>query len=93
LATVIYRIIQEAITNICKYANATEVKIQLQASPTQLDLMIQDNGRGFQVNQNISGFGLQGMRERTLAQGGQFEIDSAPGAGCRITAKFTLPRL
>ncbi|HEY9904695.1 MAG TPA: sensor histidine kinase [Candidatus Sericytochromatia bacterium] len=93
LAIVVYRIVQEAITNICKYANASEVKIQLHASQTQLDLVIEDNGEGFKVNQNTTGFGLQGMRERTLAQGGQFEINSTPGAGCRITAKFALPRV
>lgn len=87
----LYRIVQEALTNICKYANATEIKIQLQASSTQLELIIEDNGKGFNVNQNISGFGLQGMRERTLALGGKFEINSAPGEGCRITAKFKLP--
>lgn len=87
----IYRIVQEALTNICKYAQATEIKIQLLASSTQLELMIEDNGKGFNVNQNISGFGLQGMRERTLALGGKFEINSAPGSGCRITAKFKLP--
>jgi signal transduction histidine kinase len=92
VTTAVYRIVQEALTNICKYANATEVKIQLQASPTQLDLIIEDNGRGFNVNQNTTGFGLQGMRERTLAQGGHFVIHSAPSAGCRIIAKFTLPR-
>lgn len=93
LAIVVYRIVQEAITNICKYANASEVKIQLYASQTQLDLVIEDNGKGFKVNQNTTGFGLQGMRERTLAQGGHFEINSTPGAGCRITAKFALPRV
>jgi signal transduction histidine kinase len=92
VTTAVYRIVQEALTNICKYANATDVKIQLQASPTQLHLIIEDNGRGFNLNQNTTGFGLQGMRERTLAQGGQFEIHSAPSAGCRIIAKFTLPR-
>ncbi len=93
LKTTVYRIVQEALTNISKYANANEVQIQLQASLTQLDLMVWDNGMGFNLNQNTTGFGLQGMRERTLALGGQFEIDSAPGAGCKVTAKFTLPRL
>lgn len=93
IVTAVYRIVQEALTNICKYANATEVKIDLQTSPTRLEVMIQDNGRGFNVNQNTSGFGLQGMQERTLAQGGEFEINSTPGAGCRITAIFPLPRL
>lgn len=91
--TAVYRIVQEALTNISKYANATEVNIQLQASPTQLDVMIQDNGKGFNVNQNTTGFGLQGMQERSLALGGQFKINSSLGTGCKITAKFTLLRL
>lgn len=93
LNIVIYRIIQEALTNITKYANANEVKIKLQTLPTELILMIQDNGKGFNFSQNTTGFGLQGMRERALAQGGKFEIHTLPGNGCRITAKFPIPRL
>jgi len=90
VTTAVYRIAQEALTNICKYAAATEVQIQLQASATNVSLVIQDNGKGFSVDKNTTGFGLQGMRERTLALGGQFEIDSAPAAGCRIKANFPL---
>lgn len=90
VTTALYRIVQEALTNICKYAAATEVNIQLQASPTSVCLVIQDNGKGFIVERNTTGFGLQGMRERTLALGGHFEIDSAPAAGCRITANIPL---
>ncbi|MEO8893631.1 MAG: sensor histidine kinase [Coleofasciculaceae cyanobacterium] len=92
LNTVIYRIVQEALTNITKYAEATEVNIQLQALPTQLSLIIQDNGKGFEIKQNTTGFGLQGMRERTLAQAGQFELNSMPKLGCTISAKFPLPK-
>ncbi|HEY9634500.1 MAG TPA: sensor histidine kinase [Coleofasciculaceae cyanobacterium] len=91
--TTVYRIVQESLTNISKYANATKVKIQLQTFPTQLEVIIQDNGRGFNANQNTTGFGLQGMRERTLALGGEFEINSAPTQGCKITAKLPLPKL
>jgi signal transduction histidine kinase len=76
------------LTNVYKYAKADEIKIQLGTSATELYLVIQDNGKGFNLEQNTSGFGIQGMRERTLALGGQFEIDSAPAAGCRITAYF-----
>lgn len=93
IAIVVYRIVQEALTNISKYAAATEVQIQLQATAAELYVRIQDNGKGFNLDENSSGFGLQGMRERTLALGGQLAIDSAPGDGCRITAKFSLPRL
>lgn len=91
LNIVIYRITQEALTNITKYADANEVTIKLQTLPKKLVLMIQDNGKGFDFNQNTTGFGLQGMRERTLAQGGKFEINTSPGNGCRIIANFPLP--
>ncbi|HEY9596544.1 MAG TPA: sensor histidine kinase [Cyanophyceae cyanobacterium] len=92
LTTTIYRIVQEALTNICKYASATQVKIQLTRSATELHLMIEDNGNGFNLDKTTTGFGLQGMRERTLALGGQFDINSAPVEGCRITASFPLPQ-
>ncbi|GAA6620616.1 hypothetical protein NUACC26_064320 [Scytonema sp. NUACC26] len=49
-----------------------------------LSLEIYDNGKGFNPYQNTTGFGIQGMRERTLALGGQFYIDSKPGEGCCI---------
>jgi signal transduction histidine kinase len=91
--TAAYRIVQEALTNIYKYANATQVKIQLQATTDELNLTVEDNGKGFNVETNTTGFGLQGMRERTLALGGQLMIDSKPGNGSRITACFPLPRL
>lgn len=93
VSTAVYRIIQESLTNIAKYASATEVKIHLMATKTELNLSIQDNGKGFKLDQNTTGFGLQSMRERTLALGGQFKIDSVPGSGCRITADIPLPRL
>lgn len=88
----IYRIVQEALTNIYKHSAATQVTIHLQAQPEALYLLVEDNGRGFNPNQNTTGFGLQGMRERTLAVGGEFEINSAPAAGCRIILNFPLPR-
>jgi signal transduction histidine kinase len=81
--TVVYRIVQEALTNICKYAAATEVKIQI-CTTTDLHLVITDNGKGFNFNQNTTGFGLQGMRERTLALGGKFEVVTFPASGCKI---------
>ncbi len=90
--TACYRITQEALTNIFKYASATEVKIQLKAMPSNLRLMIEDNGKGFNLDQTTTGFGLQSMRDRTLALGGQFKINSAPASGCRITADIPLPR-
>jgi signal transduction histidine kinase len=87
---VIYRIVQESLTNICKYAKATEVSIAIQQSAQALQVTIQDNGQGFEPSQNTTGFGLQGMQERTLALGGQMEIQSAPDQGCRVDVVFPL---
>ncbi|MGG6296878.1 sensor histidine kinase [Leptolyngbya sp. AN02str] len=89
--TSLYRIIQEALTNIYKHANATRVQIGLHCTSTALYLTIQDDGKGFDVEQNQTGFGLRGMRERTLALNGSFEVHSSVGQGCRIS--ITIPLL
>ncbi|MEH2298491.1 MAG: sensor histidine kinase [Nostoc sp.] len=91
--TAIYRITQESLTNISKYAYATEVKLELTEIRGNLRLIIQDNGRGFDLGQNTTGFGLHSMRDRTLALGGEFNINSAPGSGCKITVNIPLTRL
>lgn len=90
--TALYRIVQEALTNICKYAAATHVSVRIQADAAaqRIQVTIQDNGRGFDPGQTTSGFGLQGMQERTLALDGTFSLHSAPQAGCQIVATFPL---
>ncbi|MCU0534399.1 MAG: response regulator [Hydrococcus sp. Prado102] len=85
----VYRILQEGLTNICKHSQATAVRLTIQTTAFDLSLMLQDNGRGFRVDNTSCGFGLQGMRERIAALGGKLKLDSEPGAGCRITAKFS----
>ncbi|KHG42901.1 MULTISPECIES: sensor histidine kinase [Aphanizomenon] len=84
ISTPIYRIIQESLTNISKYAQATEVQLELITTLAGLKLIIQDNGKGFEVGQNTTGFGLQSMRDRTLALGGEFRINSSHNHGCQI---------
>jgi signal transduction histidine kinase len=88
-----YRIVQEALTNICKYAQATEVILDVTKQRNQLIVNIQDNGQGFVRSQITTGFGLQGMQERTLALGGHFELITAPNQGCTIQAIFPLVTL
>jgi signal transduction histidine kinase len=96
LKVAIYRIIQEALTNISKYAQATIVEIQVGTQATMtpdhrnLKLTIYDNGVGFVLDQTRSGFGLQGMEERSVALGGLFSIETSPGNGCRICVSFPL---
>lgn len=86
----IYRIFQEGLNNICKYAQATEVQLQLITTSTSLGLVIQDNGRGFNLQQTERGFGLRGMQERVALLQGRFQIDTELGQGCRIRAVIPL---
>jgi signal transduction histidine kinase len=92
MSTAVYRIVQESFTNICKYAQATEVKLEITTTKTHLELKIEDNGIGFDVTQNTTGFGLESMRDRTLALNGDFHIISVPGCGCQIIATIPLSR-
>jgi signal transduction histidine kinase len=89
-----FGIIQESLTNICKHASATEVEINLQTGKN-LMLKIIDNGKGFQLEGNTSGFGLHSMsvseayrRYRALSVGGNLHIQTAPNTGCEIVAIF-----
>jgi signal transduction histidine kinase len=90
-AVALYRIIQEALTNITKYAQATAVSIRLTHDAAQTQLQITDDGRGFDPQQTTSGFGLQGMQERTSVIGGEFQLVSAIGRGCTIRVMVPLP--
>ncbi len=57
----VYRIVQEGLTNICKYAEATAVKIHIQTTQSDLLLVLEDNGKGFRLDESRIGSGLQGM--------------------------------
>lgn len=87
----IYRIVQEALTNITRHAQATVVTLQLTTHHQTLYLVIKDDGQGFNPAQNSTGFGLQGMQERALALDGLFSLFSATGSGCLITVQIPLP--
>ncbi|WP_232435726.1 sensor histidine kinase [Rivularia sp. PCC 7116] len=80
----IYRIIQEALTNISKHSDADLVNIEIKTIDNSLYLSIQDNGVGFNPKQNTTGFGLQSMRDRAHALAGKFYLNSKPGEGCSI---------
>jgi signal transduction histidine kinase len=92
IATTVYRIVQEALTNISKYAQANEVLIEIRQQSAQLELRVIDNGQGFIPTNNMTGFGLQGMRERVLSLQGKFEIISIPAQGCQIVAIIPLTK-
>lgn len=81
------RIGQEAITNACKYAKASEIQIELMYESAQLILRVQDNGQGFDMESPCfsQGFGFLGMRERTARIGGQLTVVSTVGRGTEVT--------
>lgn len=88
VAKTIYRIVQEALTNVFKYAQATEVQIQLKTTLEWVYLTIQDNGKGFDPQRKSSGFGLRGMQERVAAVNGEFRLKTSLGQGCRIEVQI-----
>jgi GAF domain-containing protein len=84
-----YRIAQEALHNVVKHAQAKSVRVALSADSGGLRLTIADDGRGFDASASFPGhIGLQSMRERAERAGGSLEIESAPGKGTTITARF-----
>lgn len=85
----IFRVIQESLTNIIRYANATRVSISLNVclESKVLTLIINDNGQGCDLNSVSAGFGLQGMAARVKLLGGVFELQSQLGEGMQIKAE------
>jgi two-component system sensor histidine kinase UhpB len=84
-----YRIIQEQLNNILKYARATTVSITLLVAANKYQLIISDNGAGFDINEKHKGIGLRNIESRVEVHSGTVEIISAPGEGC--TLKIEIP--
>jgi signal transduction histidine kinase len=93
VALSIYRLVQEALTNIAKHAAARSVAVTLFSSGDALHLSIIDDGKGFAFNPNdprSNGIGLVSIQERTDLLGGTLEIDTAPGRGTRLAAHIPI---
>ncbi len=86
----LYRIIQEQLNNILKYAAATHVLIRLGVEEGQVVLLIRDNGKGFEQDGSRRGIGLENMRRRAEAYAGEFQCISAAGKGCEINISIPL---
>ena len=89
LETTIYRVLQEALTNVAKHAQATEVQVVARLDDGGVSLTVRDNGTGFDPGQRSSGFGLAGMTERIYLAGGELEVSSGPG-GTLVQARLPL---
>lgn len=90
LETVVYRLVQEALTNIVKHAGAERIDLQIQGREGRLHVLVSDDGQGFDPVGRHGGFGLTGMRERVELAGGELQIESRPGAGTRVLASVPL---
>lgn len=94
LETTLYRIAQEALTNIARHAEARQVWLTMTRTDRRIALSVRDDGRGFEVNPVVSppddrvGLGLFGMKERAVLAGGTFAVDSHPGKGTRIIVRI-----
>src|SRR4029077_2171982 len=87
--TALYRIVQEALTNIVKHAEASSVSIVVADMGTSVRTVVEDNGKGFDEARVREGaLGLVGMRERLGLLGGRLEVESSPGAGTTVVAEF-----
>lgn len=93
LRTTIYRVVQEAVNNALKHAQASEVGVRLWSTDCALHLVVSDNGSGFNPSSlgkhgATMGMGMKSMRDRTEFSGGEFLIESEIGKGTRITSSW-----
>jgi two-component system, NarL family, sensor histidine kinase DevS len=87
----VYRIIQEALSNVVKHADARFVTLQVEQLPSCVELRVQDDGRGFDPDRAGEGFGLLGMRERALLAGGNLSVTSSDGGMTCVSAVLPVP--
>jgi signal transduction histidine kinase len=86
--TTIYRVVQEALTNIGKYAGVAEATVKIGETDDVLEAVIEDEGTGFSLQQPRQGVGLYSMEERARAAGGELVIRSEPGKGTVVTLRL-----
>jgi two-component system sensor histidine kinase UhpB len=92
MGTAAYRIIQEALTNVARYARVSEVSVQISADDDAISLIVEDFGRGFDLSKvsTKESAGISGMRERAQLLGGSLVIKTSPGTGTCLTAELPL---
>ena len=91
--TVLYRIAQEALTNVARHAKASHVEVSIESLENVIRMTIKDDGQGFQVSGKAGSkkknrLGLIGMRERAEMIGGSFQVDSAPGGPTTVRVEI-----
>lgn len=90
LQTTIYRIVQEQLTNVIKYALANSVKVVIAGTNNDIAVQVQDDGIGFDLKEKNKGNGITNMISRAETLGGSLRFETSPGNGCTMTAEFPL---
>ena len=97
IETAVYRIVQEALTNVARHARTSQATVRLWVDDSQLYVQVEDEGVGFDTEATLetmltsgSSFGLEGIRERVLLLEGQLTVEAMPGQGTRLTAELPL---
>jgi signal transduction histidine kinase len=89
LATAVYRMVQEALTNVARHADASSVRVEVSKTDT-LHVRVRDNGKGLHPDPNHKSFGLLGIRERARTLGGEARIYSPPEGGTIVDIDIPL---
>ena len=93
--TAVFRILQEALTNVARHANATQVDIKFEEKDGSLLLEVKDNGRGIDEKElsKARSFGILGIQERAFLLGGEVDIHGEPQKGTKISLRIPLQSL
>jgi len=92
IESTLYRLVQEGLNNVLKHAGARRVEIQVVDVEGSVEVLLRDDGRGFETDANGSGFGLIGMRERVALVHGTLDVESEPGEGTLLRARIPARR-
>jgi signal transduction histidine kinase len=88
----LYRAAQEALTNVQRHADATQVWLVLNVRDDAVTLLAGDDGRGYSASGDQAGFGLRGLRERATQLGGELHLEPRPGGGTQLSFRLPLPK-
>jgi signal transduction histidine kinase len=86
----IYRTIQEQLNNIAKHAEAKQVAVSIQTDKGFINIIVEDDGKGFDINSKRKGIGISNILNRVESFNGQVTINSSPGNGCKISFEIPL---
>ena len=92
LEAAVYRLVQEALSNVVKHADAHTARVRIEEEDELVRVTVEDDGHGFDPAALHSGFGLLGMKERVALLGGEIEIAEADGGGTRVTVTLPVER-